>query len=532
MTTNIQLYPGWRVAVERFPNGRWRVGRADERGRIADPDKTIELRIGELATSPYDKPAARERALRELQDLRSEHGYLVAWLVAELDQVIEEFHGSVPLEVRTLAEVEAAACQAILCRTWLDFLQGSADYQAGQTADPSRLLLWRRYYRAQATLFELGRTSALLSDILWQDLTGWIEGEYRRALRNWSRILLDPANEWFLSDVVADNSSEMDPDSARKAARIWEREVNEMLWRPDGTLRRFFGARQAGRRFLDRITRQWFLPRYDLHSVSRLSQARVPGGWSHGLVHLLYEPKIRQPWLLVEFVAMILLVAALVGGFWECRVGPALRGDVGNAVARWLLSLPRVWSSGLVVIGVVIASLLCLLVAYATLKIGRMALYPFSLRLAAGTIVGMIALSGLSEQFADFAFNAFGGPERSYNLPTTLVLLTFSLLLAWGYIFVNSLRRLGDATLARRRTWHLFIFGVAQSVVFAALASWLAAGRLVPLGLAGKPTPCRALHLPGGALYPDYIVTAGVLAFVVGVFTQILWEDRSVTEPL
>lgn len=214
-------------------------------------------------------------------------------------------------------------------------------------------------------------------------------------------------------------------------------------------------------------------------------------------------------------------------------MGPILQGGVGTAVTRWLLSLPHVWSSGLVVVGAVIAGLLLLLTIVATLKVGRMALYPFSLRLAAGTIVGMVALSGLSEQFADFAFNAFGGPERVYRLPASLLLLGIGLLLAWGYIFVDSLSRLGDAKLARRRTWHLFIFGLAQSVVFAAVASWLAAGRLVPLALAGRSPPCRVLHLPsGGALYPDYILVAGILAFVVGVFTQILWEDRSIAEPL
>jgi len=38
--------------------------------------------------------------------------------------------------------------------------------------------------------------------------------------------------------------------------------------------------------------------------------------------------------------------------------------------------------------------------------------------------------------------------------------------------------------------------------------------------------------VPKRELALDDMLVVGVLAFVIGVFTQILWEDKTVTDPL
>lgn len=60
------------------------------------------------------------------------------------------------------------------------------------------------------------------------------------------------------------------------------------------------------------------------------------------------------------------------------------------------------------------------LVVAIAMKLGCMALAPFSPRLVAGAVVGLIAMAGLSDQFADFTMHAFSGPGRSYFWSSTL----------------------------------------------------------------------------------------------------------------
>jgi len=506
------------VAVERRPNGLWVVGRADEYGRIADPDETIRLRIGELAESPYDQPEERERCLRELAENKAERGYLLAWLADEVDAAIEHFHGSVPLAVTTPAEVMAVAEQAALCRAWLDYWQGRSDYQAGQAVSPGVLLLWRRYARALSVLYELEPASPALDDAAWHALTSWhdLDPEYRRGLRNWSRILLDPLSEGFVADnLTRTSATDQEPIDTALMAKAWEQEVRDLLWRPDGELRRFFHEQNAGRRFLDRVARQWFLPRYDLLSVGRIVQSRLQAAGAPHWLTALYDVRIGMPWLLPEFIALLLVAGAWAGG-------------VGRG---WLAQL---WGGAVVLEGVVLVGVALVGSLLAAWRLGRSALYPFSLRLATGTFVGLVALSGFNEQFDAFTFNAFC-PGQSYGREGTVALLVLSLSAALAYAFSNALNWVSDRRLALRRAGSFFLFGWAQATVFAAAASWLVAGRLVPVCFAEPCVlPCHRMEFLAGTLYFDYILAGGILAFVVGVFTQILgsWGDYSIPEPL
>lgn len=106
-----------------------------------------------------------------------------------------------------------------------------------------------------------------------------------------------------------------------------------------------------------------------------------------------------------------------------------------------------------------------------------------------------------------------------------------ALLAAILYLFTDALGHLDDRRLAWQRTWTLVLWGWVQTMIFAAGYGWLGAERLFPIGK-GLEIPDRYLSVWGGAIYFDYSIIAGVFAFIIGVFIQILWEDKSITESL
>ncbi|MDH7487496.1 MAG: hypothetical protein QHJ81_14630 [Anaerolineae bacterium] len=518
MSTGLPLYRSRHVAVERRPNGRWRVGRAGAYG-IADPAETIELRIGELSDSPYDQPEERKQCLKELAGQQGgEYGYLLALLVAELDEVIDHFHGPVPKSVSTPSEVMAVACQAALCRAWLDFLEGQAGFQIGPSAERSLWRLWRRYCRALSALYELAGDSEAMDTAAWKALSSWrdLEDEYRRALHCWSRILLNPDNEATIANVLSEGGENPATLMEREPlARRWEQEVADLIWLPQGGLRRFFRGQPDGPRFLDRLARGWFLPRYDLPNISRLIGDQIDAAGGPRWLGWMYRSWSRMPGLWVELSALLLMAGAWLGSASQAQEG-------------FLRTLCIV----LVVLGGAGALLGVAGVLSGMWRLGRRALYPFSVRLAAGTFAGLVVLSGLSDHLADYMFKAFCTTGQSCRYVGSVLLLVISGVAALVYMFSDALSQINDRRLACQRAVRLFLFGWAQSTLFAAATSWLAANRVIPTQLAGTSAPCRVLHLWAGDLYPDYLVSAGVLALVVGVLTQILWEDRPIPEPL
>ncbi|MEZ4637856.1 MAG: hypothetical protein R2856_23345 [Caldilineaceae bacterium] len=106
------------------------------------------------------------------------------------------------------------------------------------------------------------------------------------------------------------------------------------------------------------------------------------------------------------------------------------------------------------------------------LRWGRLGVYPFSLRVAAGTVVGLIAIPGLSDNVAQFLFAPMA--QTGGAAWTGIALLTAALIAAFLYLFSGALGRLNDWGMALRRAAHLFFFGWAQALVF---CERVAAGR-------------------------------------------------------
>lgn len=496
---NIKAYVGRFVAVDPpLANGKWRVGAPGEYG-VADP--YVDLSLGALGVYPDNFVDARGGAVQEFRQYWSTQTHILAHLVEVVDAVIDHFYGPLPKVIERIEDLEQVGQQAALCRGWLDSLASFEQYQLTTTSVAGPLLLWQRYYHALALLLEVepqqwGEGVAFLQS--WQDL----EHEYRRALRQWSGILLATEHEWFVYEVLTAGGKVR---GTEQAVLLWEDRMKALIWLPNGQMRTFF-LRETGLRLLDQLARQWFLPRYDLVSVSRICQDLVrvrvmpkPLQW---LLLRFYQPD-GQPWTAVVAAALLLVSSRWLG--------------LGGILAALLLLGLMV---GLLFVGSIMGGL------------GRFAFYPFSLRLATGTIVGLLALSGLTEQFNDFAFNAFGGDGRAYRWETSLLVLGSALLSTSIYLLVSTMSRLNHFQLAYARTWRILCFGWAQSTIFAALFAWVGAGRLFPLGLAGQAMPRHAQAFWGGMVYFDYLVTAGVLALTVGAFTQIFWDEKSAAEPL
>lgn len=450
--------------------------------------------LGQLAELANDEPEARNGFLRELQAHRDENSTLVTRLVNELDGVITRFYGPVVIEAQTDEEVGRAAAQAALCRIWLDFLQGPVDYPAmGSPTNPTLLLLWRRYHAALALLFERD----------WQRW-GDTEAEYRRALRNWSRALLDPNNGWLMAHLAQKEAGESE-------AVAWEREVRHLIWLSEKNLRRFFRERRDGKRLLDRLMRQWYLPRYDLLGAGQVLRAMLAGDLPRWL-QWLYDEQKGMPWGMMGVSALLLLA------------GAGLSQTASHAI----------WGKVLVVAGFGVAIVLLLALVTTMVRLGRSALYPFAPRLAAGTMVGLLALTGLGDRVADFTFNTYCGvipDERPYGW-LAVPLLVVSLGAALVYLIADAQKALADANLARRRAVLLFVFGWAQAIVLAAFVSILAGGRLMSTHIKGLPEPCHQLHFDVGVVYPDFVLTASILGLAVGVLTQILWQEPGILDPL
>ncbi|MCB0117323.1 MAG: hypothetical protein KDD84_24655 [Caldilineaceae bacterium] len=443
----------------------------------------------------------------ELACFRDRQPDVFYYYLAEIEAVHARFLGEAPQRVDE-TNLCAVMHQATVCKVWLDFLQGQDDYETGRGVDAGLIYLWRRYFRTLAAVHEAANRE---SDGPGSDLfRQWcnLDDEYRRALRNWWRILADPANEWFfihLRDRGAPGQS---------VARVWEGEVDALLRTQDGHLRPFFrNAGDVARSFLDRVARVWYLPRMDLVASTKIVRDLLPAQGGGQVLRLLYASGL--PWLGVGVIALLFVAA----GF----LPTPLTVPYAYGVHTIALGFGLGWMA---LILMLVGGLGYLIV---WLRLGRLGVYPFSLRVAAGTVVGLIAIPGLSDNVAQFLFAPMA--QTGGAAWTGITLLTAALIAAFLYLFSDALGRLNDWGMALRRAAHLFFFGWAQATVFAAAASLLAADAiLMPPTLAGQPLPALALGI--GPLYPGFVVAGGIVSFAIGVFTQILWAGLAVTEPL
>jgi hypothetical protein len=149
-------------------------------------------------------------------------------------------------------------------------------------------------------------------------------------------------------------------------------------------------------------------------------------------------------------------------------------------------------------------------------------------RIAAGIIVGYLPVFLIDE-----VWDLAGQPL--VTLLTVVVMLGAPTFL---YLYVEVQRRLRDPAVAFRRATDVFLLGLLQSAAFGLVATSL----LGPLMSSRNWGPDqvgpfvghlpRVLGIEPFAAFPTAVLLMSVLAFFIGTFLQLLWEELPITEPM
>lgn len=276
-------------------------------------------------------------------------------------------------------------------------------------------------------------------------------------------------------------------------------------------------------RVLERLER-WFLRQYDVHHgavminhAARLAAGRSDPGrtlsWHSRATYLLalLVPALpfvlsaffyREPWRLLLDVWVSVEVLLVI------------------AVALWLFVVRFVWRRDLTFFRAAVP------------------------RMAAGIIVGYLPVFLIDEVW-DLAGQSWP------TLAEVIVMLGAPTLL---YIYVEVQRKLGDRDLAFRRSVDVFLLGLLQSAAFGLVVTSLLGGLMAARNwggaalrehgarvtvelLRGHLDPFvgvlpRILGVEPFVSFPTAVLLMTFLAFFIGTFLQLLWEDLPITEPM
>ncbi len=150
-------------------------------------------------------------------------------------------------------------------------------------------------------------------------------------------------------------------------------------------------------------------------------------------------------------------------------------------------------------------------------------------RIGAGIVVGYLPIFFIDEAW-DLA-------RQSWMLTGSIsLLLGFTTLL---YLYIEVQRKLGDPAVAFARARQIFLLGHLQSFGFGILLTGLVGGFMVRRNwepvTAVVPFAGQLPEVIGIApfeLYPSAIFLMSFMAFFIGTFLQLMWEDLPITEPL
>ncbi len=151
-------------------------------------------------------------------------------------------------------------------------------------------------------------------------------------------------------------------------------------------------------------------------------------------------------------------------------------------------------------------------------------------RIGAGIIVGYLPIFFIDEAW-DLARQSW------------LVIVSISLLLGFTtllYLYIEVQRRLADPRVAFARARQIFLLGHLQSFGFGILLTGLVGGFMVernwqlstsaPAAFAGQLP--EVIGIAPFLLYPSAVLLMSFMAFFIGTFLQLMWEDLPITEPL
>jgi len=142
-------------------------------------------------------------------------------------------------------------------------------------------------------------------------------------------------------------------------------------------------------------------------------------------------------------------------------------------------------------------------------------------RLLGGIVVGYLPLLVTSDLWK-FAFKA--------EWYVIFLIMIGAVIACWIYLFVEVSNIVLDKRLAFNRASLLLVLGLVESLVIGLVASDLFAEKL----LQNSVLVTSKLEIPTilGTVYVDAVSLYFPMALFIGIFIQILWEDKPITEPL
>jgi len=316
-----------------------------------------------------------------------------------------------------------------------------------------------------------------------------------------------------------------------KGKRI-DREVflSRLVWRDDGKLSEFFGENDqvdsAGRLYLQYLI-DWFLKRYDLSTATKLicSLSFKKENYSKGFWKTIGENlkyirfvNLLLPILLVATIVLLKIYEFEKFGFtqevWNrfCAIYGDLRCfSINSNLFTTLLA----WAYPLFIV-LMIFSLFKKLSVWLKLLIPRM---------AAGIVVGYIPLLLTDDSW-----------RTIYYLTGLQGILLFVIVIAFSgfFLFLEVQKIVNNTAVAAVRALPVLCLGLLESFIIGLVVLDL-------ITLAFKPTlpALDSLRLYDGLVHglfgdipPKILVLFFPLAFFIGIFIQLLWEEKPVTQPL
>jgi hypothetical protein len=356
---------------------------------------------------------------------------------------------------------------------------------------------------------DLGFFYALASNEA-ERIDGQLMGAAERAYHRWLEdVCLEPGNRAF--EEERSPFGERDAEvlgaalAAPRARANRAAELSPFLRRPkDRDCLRVLGKLEA-----------FFLRRYDVH------HAAVMRHHAESLKRGADKPDRRLSFHRTRNYTLALLVPALpfLAAIFGYSRAPALFDALASGVvalvmlaALWFLGVQFMWRKDLTFF------------------------YTSVPRIGAGIIVGYLPVFLIDEVW-DLA------EQPIVYLLSTIALLGSTTLL---YLFVEVQRRLGDPEEAFARARDIFLLGLIEAAAFGvvvtsllgplmAARNWDEGGDLAALRhsmapLAGELP--RFLGYEALPAFPSAVLLMSFMAFFIGTFLQLLWEDLPITEPL
>jgi len=389
----------------------------------------------------------------------------------------------------------------------------------------ARLLLLRQRYRYLAWM-AVDRQSEGPEKGKLERLLPHYEFLVRQAQHEWGEALLKQSDEieFVLSNGL---TTQANWDMDREAALLIQ-SPNNSPW--------FFAVNEANDLFFtDQVIQGWFLARDDLSGATRLIAELATEGstrWPRWLVTFLV--KMIHPWAIFWFMltAAILILTAWRPEWLEGMLSiPQIFGLPAISPIVFLIFLALIANVPVALVGIALWG-----------RLKRIASYPFALRVPAMGVVGILAIAGLADAYSVFSLNAWRYPWLAFFLLFVSVAASFAYIFFEAQARTRAKRLLCRVTLLWSYSWAstfwlaLFLaFGldaIGVSTCQRVVDTDLTCSRLWSDGTYRMVLEHFIEFGDGNQLSIDYVFLVSALALLMGVFTQIFWEDKSIAEPL